>query len=272
MFIKEKLACLLILTIFAIKYSSQMIIKEDNQNSTKPLKVTKCKSSNDCGEDELCYIAIGLCICSCKFTNENCKCDDKSNKLVIDLVIIKSLNSNISTPTTIDYNTDSKLKTSKSKSATIKKIEFTNTLFTVGFGFGLPILLACLIIVFFVYFLRKTYLLEINHHHLYPSFATNLNHEYSLTNQNRIETNISGERSNNLLNFSSAIQINNQFIERENPVVDSLLNENEVANEKQDDDEDKKPPVYEEISIFSHPDKLPTYSSFRRKSKSKVLL
>ena len=262
MYIKEKLACLVILVFLSIKYSSQSILKVNDNNITKPLEVIKCKSSEECSEDELCYTVIGFCVCRCLYTSENCKCDSKINKIIIDLAVVESLNTNFSATSTNFNTVNSTVKTSnKLRTNIFQNIDITNTLFTVGFGFGLPILLACLIIVFFIYFLRKKYLLDINHHHLYPSAATNtLNHELMTTNENSGELCV--ERGNYFLNLNSTIQ-------RED-VFPALLTQDELTNENQIDDHHKKPPpIYEEISAFSRVDKLPTYSSFRRKSSSK---
>ena len=246
---KEQYA-LFLLFIFWLNFSLQTT-KVDNSSLNRYTMDRKCKLSADCEEYELCFRAIGLCVCHCQHMSENCKCDAKTNEIVIQLGVSRITNTITTSTSSRQRNEENKNISSKSENLAVKSYDIRNTTLTIGFGFGLPIILACFIILFFIYVLRKRYFIEINHY-LYRSTEDDMNGDVISINETYRE-------EFNLRTYEQSNYFSNGVTNNELATIENSYDENK--NDK------KPPPVYAHISDFSKVDKLPTYNSFKRKSK-----
>lgn len=183
--------------------------------------------------------------------------------------------------------------------------------YTFGFGFGLPVILILIIIASLLYSLRKKYTTSNGTTSTETSFIVNSTNNHTspsrvLTYSTDIDNN-----SNSSLMFTLAspmylthaqlfnnhqstirryqdshhtIDSNGNLIYHLNSPSDtdstlsssyydeSLMHINYCQTNNTTDMLSIKPPIYEDISNFSESDKLPTYDSFRRKSKSNVFV
>ena len=282
------LAQLLLLILFLIKFNfssrignSTLLEKISNVQRTLTLSYLKrkCKSSTDCNnEHEICYTETGWCACKCQQLSSDCNCDFQTKNGIKPINNITAM----AIERQLNEMTKKKIHVNPTNTYIIKNYDVFSTSYTLGFGFGLPIALVLLIIGFFIYFLRKKYSLHL------PSTGRISTTTLGMVNSNgdTIDTypsssfNRSSYLFNNRNSRASVIIIHGQI--HRSLIIDAvdtplngdesggLYDDNLLSTEKSG--EFNQPPVYEDISNYSEIDKLPTYGSFRRKSKSNALL